>query len=263
MTLRLFIAAPLRRELEIKLPGPAARHVQVRRLQPGDGVRLFNGEGGEWSATVLHMGRSEVDVRVDAHAAVERELPCRVTLAVGMPANERMDVLVEKATELGVHTIQPLLCERSVLRLAGERATRKCAHWQAIAVAASEQCGRTQVPRVAPVAALSAWLPGLGMPAAGDGDGDGDGRWLLSLSTDASALPQRWRAQRSLTMLSGPEGGLGAGEQSLALQHGFVAVRLGPRVLRADTAPLAALAWLGVQALSPAHAPPCAETPRP
>ncbi|MEO7852216.1 MAG: RsmE family RNA methyltransferase, partial [Rubrivivax sp.] len=127
----------------------------------------------------------------------------------------------------------------------------KCAHWQAIAVAASEQCGRTQVPHVAPVAALSAWLHGLGAAAAGEVDG----RWLLSLAAEAGGLPQHWRAQRSLTMLSGPEGGLAADEQSLALQHGFVAVRLGPRVLRADTAPLAALAWLGLQALS-AELPP-------
>lgn len=257
MSLRLFIATPLRSDLELSLPAPAARHVQVRRLQPGDDLCLFNGDGGEWSATVLRMGRSEVEVRLGAHAAVERELPCRITLAVGMPANERMDALVEKATELGVHTLQPLICERSVLRLTGERAERKCAHWQAVAVAASEQCGRTQVPRVAPVAALPAWLQGLGAAA----ESEAHGRWLLSLGADARALPHHWRAQRSSTLLSGPEGGFGADEQALALQHGFVAVSLGPRVLRADTAPLAALAWLGLQALS-AELPHCPETPR-
>ena len=245
MKLRLFIDAPLHVDTELQLPAAAARHVQVRRLQPGDAVRLFNGQGGEWPATVLHIGRSDVTVRVGGHEAVDRELHVQVTLAVGMPANERMDTLVEKATELGVHAIQPLLCERSVLRLAGDRAQRKREHWQAIAAAASEQCGRNRVPAVAPVLVLEQWLGRL--------EGHSRARLLLSPRDDAAALPTLAAAHRSLVILSGPEGGLSAGEESLAQRQGFVVARLGPRVLRAETAPLAALAWVGLEALLQAN----------
>jgi 16S rRNA (uracil1498-N3)-methyltransferase len=158
MTIRLFVETPLAANTEMALPPGPARHAQVRRVQPGEALVLFDGHGGEWLARITSMGRSEVRVAVETHIAADRELPLAVTLAVGMPANERMDILVEKATELGVAAIQPLLCERSVLRLAGERAERKREHWQAVAVAASEQCGRTRVPVVEPVRALGAWL---------------------------------------------------------------------------------------------------------
>jgi 16S rRNA (uracil1498-N3)-methyltransferase len=238
MSLRLYIDADLRRDAEIELPAPAIRHVQVRRLQPGDALVLFDGRGGEWSATVSHMGRGSAGVRVGDFVSADRELGPRVTVALGMPANERMDLLVEKATELGVHTIQPLLCERSVLRLAGDRALRKREHWQAIAVAAAEQCRRTQLPQVAPVLLLERWLALL--------DGDGDGvRVLLSPREGAAALRTVVGGHDSVTTLSGPEGGLTADEESAALLCGFVAARLGPRVLRAETAPLAVLAWIG------------------
>ncbi|EWS60246.1 Ribosomal RNA small subunit methyltransferase E [Methylibium sp. T29-B] len=128
---RFLVDMPLADGLEAALPAAAARHVQVLRLQPGDGLTLFDGRGSEWEARVVQMGRSEVRVRVGASQPVDRELPLPISLAVGMPANERMDWLVEKATELGVSTLQPLVCERSVLRLGGERADRKLAHWQA------------------------------------------------------------------------------------------------------------------------------------
>jgi 16S rRNA (uracil1498-N3)-methyltransferase len=136
----------------------AARHAQVVRLQPGDAVRLFNGAGGEWTAEIEHMGRKEVTVNVIAHQAIEREANNHVVLAVGMPANERMDWLVEKATELGVHRITPLMTERSVIRLTGERAEKKQAHWQAVAASASEQCGRNRVPVIDMPERLDAWL---------------------------------------------------------------------------------------------------------
>jgi len=232
---RFHVAEPLQAGLELSLPAGAARHVQVLRLQPGDELTLFNGEGGEWQARVTAMGRSEVRVQPQAHVAVERELALRVTLAVGMPANERMDWLVEKATELGVAAIQPLMTERSVLRLQGERADKKVAHWQGVAAAASEQCGRTRVPVVAPVRSLGDWLRGL--PAAAGP------RYVLSLRTPqalaASGAPEA-------CFLSGPEGGLSEAEEAAALAAGFVPASLGPRVLRADTAPLAALAHLGL-----------------
>lgn len=236
---RLHVPLPLREGLDCELPEGAARHVQVLRLQPGDALTLFDGRGGEWAAAVTAMGRREVSVRVGAFADVSRELPLAVTLAVGMPANERMDALVEKACELGVASIQPLVCARSVLRLAGERAQKKVAHWQAVAVAACEQSGRTQVPVVAPVMALPQWLAALGEPG-------GALRVVLSLR-EAAPLPAP-RAAQSLVALSGPEGGFADDEEDAARRCGFVPVSLGARTLRADTAPLALLAHVAIAA---------------
>ena len=139
MTIRLFVALSLQAGAELPLPSGAARHAQVRRVQPGEDLVLFDGGGSDWPATVLAVGRSEVRVRVGLPVAVASELQRDVTLALGMPANERMDVLVEKATELGVARVQPLLTHRSVLRLGGDRADRKREHWQAVAQAACEQ----------------------------------------------------------------------------------------------------------------------------
>jgi 16S rRNA (uracil1498-N3)-methyltransferase len=242
MTVRLYVAAPLAAGVELALPASATRHAQVRRVQPGDALVLFDGSGCDWPAEVLAVGRSEVRVRLGAPRPVACELPLAVTVAVAMPANERMDILVEKATELGVARIQPLLSERSVLRLAGERAERKRMHWQAIAEAACEQCGRARVPAVAPVALLADWLP---RAPAGT-------RLLLSLRPRARALPALAPAAGALCLLSGPEGGLTPAEEESAVAAGFAATDLGPRVLRAETAPLAVLAWLAVRATLPA-----------
>lgn len=232
MALRLYVETPLRTGLAFDLPPGPARHVQVRRAQPGDVLHLFDGAGGEWTAEVLQMGRQQVSVRVHSHEAVDREPALAVTLALGMPANDRMDFLVEKATELGVAIIQPLVTERSVLRLDGERAARKQAHWQGIAIAAAEQSGRTRLPVIEPVRALPGWLAGL----AAEGP-----RWLLS--PVATTLPAR-PVRGALVALSGPEGGLSPNEEALARGQGFDDASLGPRVLRADTAPLALLAAL-------------------
>lgn len=227
----------------IELPPDAARHVQVLRLQPGDALTLFDGQGGEWLAEVRTMGKREVHAELLAHQAVERELPVAVTLALAMPAGDRMDFVVEKATELGAAAIVPLIAERSVLRLAGERAEKRRAHWQAIAVAACEQCGRNRVPQVAVPLPLPAWLDALPAPAAGHA------RWLLGWR-DAQAWPEAQSSaasSRSALLLSGPEGGFTEGEEALARGRGFAALTLGPRVLRADTAPLAALAAIALQ----------------
>ena len=232
---RLYCPDPLAVGLLLALPAAAARHVQVLRLQPGAAITLFDGRGGEYAATVEHMGRSEVRVRLDEHRAVEREAQRAVHLAVGMPANERMDWLVEKATELGVASIQPLLAERSVLRLAGERAQKKQAHWQAVAVAACEQCGRNRVPQVHAVQPLQSWLGGLN---------GGETRWLLSLRPDAARADPSAAGAAPVTLLSGPEGGLSAAEETSAIAAGFAPVTLGDRVLRSETAPLALLALL-------------------
>ena len=236
---RFHCPVPLTPGDEIALPPGAARHVQVLRMQPGDAITLFHGSidgpGGEFEATVTRMGRSEVRARIGTLHAVEREAPRAVHLLAGITANERMDWLVEKATELGVASITPLLAERSVLKLKGERADKKLAHWQAVAVAACEQCGRNRVPTLHPAQTLADWL----QAPLQDGQ-----RLLLSLRPGTQPLHAAAPGHTGLVFLSGPEGGLSGTEEDLALAHGFAPVTLGPRVLRAETAPLAALAAL-------------------
>ena len=236
---RFHVPLPLASGARLALPPGAARHVQVLRLQPGDAITLFNGEGGQWSAEVARMGRSEVEVLVHTHEALEREAARAVHLAVGLMAAERMDWLVEKATELGAASLQPLLTERASLRLSGERAEKKRAHWQAVAVAASEQSGRNRVLSLRVQRSLAEHLA----PACGPNEA----RWLLSLSPTAPALSElmdELAPDQAVSLLSGPEGGLSAAEEAAALAAGYRAVNLGPRVLRAETAPLAAVAAL-------------------
>jgi 16S rRNA (uracil1498-N3)-methyltransferase len=248
MTLRIYLPQRWAEGDRVVLPPAESRHVQVLRLQPGHSVLLFNGEdGSEWAAEIVRIGRSEVELCiVGAARPVERELAVAVTLAIGIPANERMDGLVEKATELGAAAILPLICERSVVRLAGDRAEARQRHWQAVAASASEQCGRVRVPRVAAPLRFDTWIGEL----AGEGE-SGASCWVLSLAGTAqrpAALhdPARAESPAGLIVLSGPEGGLTPDEEAAALRHGFVPVSLGPRTLRADTAPLALLAWLGL-----------------
>jgi len=233
---RFHCSVPLTAGASLALPAGAARHVQVLRMQPGDALTLFDGAGGEYAATVERMGRSDVAVVVGAHQPVEREARRAVHLAVGMPANERMDWLVEKATELGVASIQPLATAHGVLRLSGERAEKKRAHWEAIAIAACEQCGRNRVPVVHPVQSFSGWLDA--QPAAA-------ARLVLSLAEGTRALHAMQIADdQGVTVLSGPEGGLSGTEEQQAIARGFAPVTLGSRVLRAETAALAALVSL-------------------
>ena len=240
MAIRLHVAQPLASGIELSLPEDAARHAQVRRVQPGDELQLFDGRGGEWLATVTAMGRREVGVRIGEPVTVTPELPLHVTLAVGVPANERMDTLVEKAAELGVAVIQPLQCERSVVRLTGERAQRRQAHWQGIAVAACEQCGRATVPQIEPIRSLAEWLA---LPRSSVA-----AQWLLSPQPGAEPVAAiSGDAPSALVALSGPEGGLSPQEEDAAQRAGFRPVSLGPRILRADTAPLALLAWVGLR----------------
>ena len=241
---RFYCPTPLSTGDVLDLPASAARHVQVLRLQPGDGITLFGDpvRGGECDATVLKMGRSSVEVEVGAHHALEREPARAVHLAVGMPANDRMDWLVEKATELGVASIQPLMTERSVLRLKGERADKKQAHWQAVAVAACEQCGGNRVPLIHPVRTLDDWLR---LPAP-----EGLLRGLLSLAPGSRPLLQgaATDAAAPLLLVHGPEGGLSPQEEQALLAQGYAPLTLGPRVLRAETAAIAALAALALSA---------------
>lgn len=232
---------------ELDLPAGTARHVQVRRMQPGDEITLFSGEGGECVAVITRMGRSDVGVRVTQKLDVERELALRIHLWSGITANERMDWLLEKATELGASTLLPISAERSVLKLKGERSDKKLAHWQAIAVAASEQCGRNRVLQVAPPLTLTQAIAASANHATGT-------RWILSLAEGVKSLKEVMQAlppnvadsPQEITLLSGPEGGLSPAEEAEALAAGFLPVSLGQRVLRAETAPVAVLSALGL-----------------
>ena len=242
---RIHVATPLEPGMQLALPPGAARHVQVLRLQPGAAITLFGGtaNAGEYAATVLSMGRSEVIVRIVGHVAVERETRRLVHLALGVPANERMDWMVEKATELGVASVQPLLTERTVVRLDAERARKRVAHWGSIAIAACEQCGRNRVPLVQMPATLASWLDVLEQPV------DGHIRLVLSLLPHAADLREMLHrggfGATQVIVLLGPEGGLSGAEEARVLAGGFAPVSLGPRVLRAETAALAALTLLG------------------
>ena len=233
----------------LNLPSGTARHVQVLRLQPNDEITLFNGEGGEFKAVVTQMGRSDVSVRVGEHNTIERELNRRVHLWSGITANERMDWLLEKATELGATTLLPITAERSVLKLKGDRADKKLAHWQAIAVASSEQCGRNRVLQVCSPATLSQAIAQISAPALQAA------RWVLSLAPGTRSLQEMMQTLKTskdestsktseIILLSGPEGGLSPAEEAQAIAAGFVPVSLGNRVLRAETAPVAVLSAL-------------------
>lgn len=239
---RIFIDRPLAADLTLALPSGATRHTQVLRMQPGDAIEVFNGQGGEWYAEIVQMSRKETTVRVLRHESCDRELSCPVALAVGIPANERMDWLVEKATELGAASIQPLTCLRSVLRLDGARAEKRVAHWQAIAIAACEQSGRTIVPTIHPIQTATSWLAAQVQDSAAH-----QARYTLSLRDSRSFMSALNSSDqpKSVCLFSGPEGGLTEDEENAALAAGHIAVSLGPRTLRADTAPLAALAIIG------------------
>jgi 16S rRNA (uracil1498-N3)-methyltransferase len=253
---RFYCPTPLIPGEPLDLPAGAARHVQVLRLQPGSRITLFNGgpgleSTGEFEATVTRMGRSDVQVQVDAHLPVEREATRAVHLVVGMPANDRMDWLMEKATELGVTSLQPLMTERSVLRLSGERAEKKVAHWQSVAIAACEQCGGNRVPVVHEVMTLTAWAKARAQAQVAPPTLAGQSL-LLSLRAGTQGLRAAVAAlnqaagndTEAITFLSGPEGGLSQTEEDLALACGFIPVTLGPRILRSETAALAALTAL-------------------
>ncbi|MGV0950227.1 MAG: 16S rRNA (uracil(1498)-N(3))-methyltransferase [Azonexus sp.] len=216
----------------IDLPEPVARHaVRVLRLQPGAAVVLFDGRGGEYDARIERIERDRVVAALGAWRDVERESGLAVTLIQAVQAGEKMDYTVQKAVELGVSHIVPVDSRRSVTRLAGERAARRVAHWQGVAAAACEQCGRNQVPQLAPLEKLENWLA---RPASGV--------LRLILAPDAEQALVDLPPVTNVQMLIGAEGGLDPQEIVAAKQVGFKAVRMGPRILRTETAGLAALA---------------------
>ena len=211
-----------------------AHHVaRVLRLAVGAAVVLFDGCGSEHSAVITHIAKARVTLQVGASRAVDRESPLAVMLAQGISSGERMDFTIQKAVELGVAAIRPLASHRSVVRLDAARALKRAAHWQAIAIAACEQCGRNTVPQVLPVMDFTDWLAHEARQAA-------TLRVLLSPEGQAT-LGVLSRPSGMVTLLAGPEGGLSPQEQQDALSTGFTPVRLGPRILRTETAALAAL----------------------
>ncbi|MDE0855370.1 MAG: 16S rRNA (uracil(1498)-N(3))-methyltransferase [Nevskia sp.] len=215
------------------LPEAAARHVgQVLRMRPGELLTLFNGAGGEYDAVIEAVERRSVQVRVENFREVERESALRITLAQCVSKGERMDYTVQKAVELGVAAIVPLLSARSVVKLDSERWEKKLEHWRGVVVSACEQSGRTAVPHVFPVQKLDAWLAHCGSGPR------------LVLAPGGHHSLKELPPVPAATLLVGPEGGLADEEVALAVHRGFTAIGLGPRVLRTETAGVAALAAL-------------------
>lgn len=230
---RFYCPGPLSPGALIDLPDQAAHHaVRVLRLGPGDRVRLFSGEGGEWQAEIVSVRKSAVAVRVGSLSHRDVEAALRVVLAQGISSRERMEFTLQKAVELGVAEIFPLETRRSVVRLDAQRAGRRVEHWQNLVCAACEQCGRNRIPPVHPVLDFADWLGTLGP--------DGSPLRLL-LSPGARLSLRDLSAPSSVLLLVGPEGGLTPEEEQLAGTCGFRAVRLGPRILRTETAALAAV----------------------
>jgi 16S rRNA (uracil1498-N3)-methyltransferase len=234
---RVYVEAPLAAGKRLVVEGSAANHItRVLRLRSGDALTVFDGSGGEFGARIEEFRKDSVVVAVEDHRPLERESPLPLTLAQGISRGERMDWIIQKATELGTSRIVPLFTKRSVVRLDEKQADRKLQHWRAIAIAACEQCGRNRIPELAAPVDFFDMLPA---------EASGATRLLLSPTGDLRIedLGQdvRQGASKGTTVLIGPEGGLEDVEQEAALAAGFKAVQLGPRVLRTETAAIAAL----------------------
>ena len=230
MTPRVCVAGPLREGMTVELPDAARHHARVLRLREGDAVTLFDGTGGEWRS--LLVGRSQA--RLEEFVGVERESPLAITLVQGVSSGERMDYTVQKAVELGVAAIQPLLTQKGVVKLQGARASARVAHWQKVAIAACEQCGRNRIPQVAPLLEFGDYVRDVKA-----------GKPMLLLSAQGRSI-RELQVLGEAVVAAGPEAGF-AGEEQAALERaGFVKASLGPRILRTETAALAAIAALNV-----------------
>ncbi len=231
---RLHVDALLEAGRVIELPPAPSMHVaRVLRARDGDAVVLFNGDGREYHCLIESVRAARVTVAVGEGRGADRESPLALTLVQCIPRGDRMDWVVQKATELGVARIVPLVSQRSVVKLAGDQAESKAAHWRAVAISACEQCGRNRLPAVDAPRPL---IDFLGSPSTAG--------LRLVLEPDAHALATPAGAPRSIEFAIGPEGGLGAEELDLFRLAGFTPLRLGPRVLRAETAAIAAAVWL-------------------
>jgi 16S rRNA (uracil1498-N3)-methyltransferase len=234
-TPRFHVPVPLTVPATLDLPEAAAHHAaRVLRLRSGDAVTLFNGQGGEYAARITAIGKHDVMVKIERHDPVERESPLQITLVQALSSGERMDLTIQKAVELGVSCIVPVESERCVVRLKGERAGKRVAHWRQVVVSACEQCGRNRIPEVRMISPLDVWL------AAEENESQ---RWVLLPGAD-TVLRDLPRPQKPIELLVGPEGGLTDAEADAAQRTGFRPVRLGPRVLRTETAAPALLAAL-------------------
>jgi 16S rRNA (uracil1498-N3)-methyltransferase len=231
---RVYVESSLAEGALVDLGGEAAVHlVRVLRLALGAELTLFNGEGGEWGGRIESVDRGRVRVRIADHRLVERESPLFLTLAQGISRGERMDYTLQKAVELGVSRIVPLTTERSVVRLDEARGERRVEHWTKVLRSASEQSGRTRVPELLPITRLYDWLTR-----------DEPGLKLLLIRAEGAARLSELVPDPAITLLIGPEGGFAGDEVAVALRAGYRALRLGPRVLRTETAAVAALGAL-------------------
>jgi 16S rRNA (uracil1498-N3)-methyltransferase len=232
---RCYVPAPLAVGESRQLPQEVATHVaRVLRAREGQLLTLFDGRGGEYDATIVQIDRHAVRVQIELHRAIERESPLPVTLLQALARGERMDFIVQKATELGVAAIVAMGGDRSVVRLEAEGLARRCEHWRAVAISACEQCGRNRVPTISAVADLANACAQVDATSL---------RLLLAPEADQTLIAVARQAVR-IALAVGPEGGFSDEERALAQQQGFQSCRLGPRVLRAETAPLAALATI-------------------
>ena len=230
---RIYLPVPLATDLSVPLAGGAYHHVvQVLRLKPGAPLVLFNGSGGEFRAVLEIVERRSASARIESFIPTDSESPLKVLLVQGISKGERMDFTLQKAVELGVSAIQPVLTERSVVNLRGLE--QRLLHWRGVVISACEQCGRNFLPPVLEPLNLTVWLPGYRDPGM---------RLLLDPSAE-QGLCELPRPESSITVLIGPEGGLSPAEIGLARALGFIGIRLGPRVMRTETAALAALAAL-------------------
>ncbi|MCG2585888.1 16S rRNA (uracil(1498)-N(3))-methyltransferase [Massilia sp. TS11] len=232
---RFYCPQPLEPGSEIELPTTVAHHLHVLRLAPGAPLRLFNGSGGEVQAELSSIEKRRATARIQTWIGREAELPYALTLAQALPEGSKMDWIIEKAVELGVAGVQPLAAARSVVRLDAERAARRQQHWEGVIIAAAEQCGRNRLAHLAPLSKLQDWLA---LPHLHK-------RVLLSPRAEQSlAAWARHQPPQALSLLVGPEGGFSDAEEAAALAAGAIALSMGPRVLRTETAGLAALAML-------------------
>lgn len=230
---RIFQDTPLTGQIELALNENAANHVaRVLRLKPGAPITLFNGEGGEYLSLIKEVDKRRVVVEVGAFTDTDTESPIHITLAQGISRGERMDYTIQKAVELGINGIVPLITERCMVDLKGERLQKRLAHWQGIIIGACEQSGRNVIPQLMPSMTFKEWLV---QPDSGT---------KLLLDHRASHGIQGLQRVGNFTLLIGPEGGLAPWEQEAALESGYKGIRLGPRVLRTETAALVALSAL-------------------
>ena len=231
---RIHTTQPLGAGLTVALEEAPSHHIgRVLRMQVGAALVLFNGDGSEYPGRIAALDRRHVEVTIESAEPGARESPLAIQLGIAVSKGERMDWVIQKATELGVARISPLLTERVEVRLRGEREEKKLAHWQSVAIAACEQCARNRVPPVDAPVELAAWLDAT----------TAERRFVLHHRTE-TALRDVEAAPQSVALLIGPEGGLSEREIAAAERGGFQALRLGPRVLRTETAPLAALSVL-------------------